>query len=99
MWISPIEPTLGEHRILVKDRSARGRVNSSAPRRVSMFRRLAVLMLITSAPLSAAAANREMQELQRDVAQLQDLVKALTAAVNEKFTALQTQVQGSAEAA
>ncbi|HLK67255.1 MAG TPA: tetratricopeptide repeat protein [Bryobacteraceae bacterium] len=65
-----------------------------------MLRRLAVLMVITATPLSAAAAvNREMQELQRDVAQLQDLVKALTAAVNERFTALQTQVQGSAEAA
>jgi TolA-binding protein len=65
-----------------------------------MLRRLSVLILVAAAPLSgAAAANRDMQELQRDVAQLQDLVKALQSTVNEKLSALQVQVQGSAEAA
>lgn len=64
-----------------------------------MFRRLSVLILVAAVPLSGAAANREMQELQRDVAQLQDLVKALQLTVNEKLSALQVQVQGSSEAA
>ena len=63
-----------------------------------MFRRLSVSILIAALPL-AAAADRSIQELQRDVAQLQDLVKALQATVTEKLAALQTQVQGSAEAA
>jgi TolA-binding protein len=64
-----------------------------------MFRRLSVLILVSVLPLSAAAVNREMQELQRDVAQLQDLVKALQLSVNEKLAALQLQAQHSAEAA
>ncbi|HTS31425.1 MAG TPA: tetratricopeptide repeat protein [Bryobacteraceae bacterium] len=64
-----------------------------------MFRRLSVLILAASASLSGAAANREMQELQRDVAQLQDLVKALQSSINERFATLQTQVQGSSDAA
>jgi TolA-binding protein len=63
-----------------------------------MLRRLSVLILVAAVPLSAAA-NREMQELQRDVAQLQDLVKALQLSVNEKLSALQVQVQGSSDAA
>ena len=41
-----------------------------------LLRRLFLWTLIVAAPLSAAV-SREMQELQRDVAQLQDLVKAL----------------------
>jgi TolA-binding protein len=64
-----------------------------------MFRRLSVLILVAAVPLFGAAANREMQELQRDVAQLQDLVKALQSTVTEKLSALQVQVQGSSEAA
>ena len=64
-----------------------------------MFRRLSVLILVAAVPLWAAAANREMQELQRDVAQLQDLVKSLQLTVNDKLSALQVQVQSSSEAA
>jgi tol-pal system protein YbgF len=65
-----------------------------------MLRRLSVLILVAAAPLSGAAAvDRSMQELQRDVAQLQDLVKTLQALVTEKFSALQVQVQSSSEAA
>jgi TolA-binding protein len=64
-----------------------------------MLRRLP-LWILAAAPLwGAAAANRDIQELQRDVAQLQDLVKALQSTVNEKLSALQVQVQGSSEAA
>jgi TolA-binding protein len=64
-----------------------------------MFRRLSVLILVSVLPLSAAAVNREMQELQRDVAHLQDLVKALQLSVNEKLAALLLQAQHSGEAA
>jgi TolA-binding protein len=63
-----------------------------------MIRRLSVLLLVAAAPLSAAV-SREMQELQRDVAQLQDLVKSLQLTVNEKLSALQVQVQSSSESA
>jgi len=64
-----------------------------------MLRRLSGLILVAAAPLWAQKPNRDMQELQRDVAQLQDLVKALQTTVNEKLSALQVQVQGSSEAA
>jgi tol-pal system protein YbgF len=65
-----------------------------------MLRRLSVLILVGAAPLSGAAAvDRSMQELQRDVAQLQDLVKTLQTVVTEKLSALQVQVQSSSEAA
>ncbi len=64
-----------------------------------MFRRLSVLILVAAVPLSGAAVSKEMLELQRDVAQLQDLVKSLQVTVNEKLAALQVQVKGSSEAA
>src|SRR5579872_3179686 len=63
-----------------------------------MFRRVSIWVLLAAVPLSGAV-NREMQELQRDVAQLQDLVKTLQTTVMERLTAMQTQVQSSAEAA
>jgi len=45
------------------------------------------------APAYAPAANREMQELQRDVGMLQDQVKALQNSQNERLTELKTLVQ------
>lgn len=63
-----------------------------------MFRRLSVWILIAATPLSGAV-SREMQELQRDVAQLQDLVKSLQTTVNERLSALETHVKSSADAA
>ena len=56
---------------------------------------LAVLML---APAFASAASREMIELQRDVAQLQDQVRTLQRAFDERFAALQVLVQQSLDA-
>lgn len=53
---------------------------------------LLVAMLL--APVSApAAASKEMQELQRDVAQLQDQIKTLQGASDAKFAALQALIQ------
>ncbi|MGA3097613.1 MAG: tetratricopeptide repeat protein [Bryobacteraceae bacterium] len=46
-----------------------------------------------------AAANKDMQELQRDVAQLQDMVKSLQRSQDEKFAALQVLVQQSVNVA
>lgn len=53
---------------------------------------LGVLALLV-APAYAPAANREMQELQRDVGMLQDQVKALQNSQNERLTELKTLVQ------
>jgi TolA-binding protein len=71
-----------------------------------MFRRLWVPVLAAAvalffagryvAPTTVyAAANKDMQELQRDVAQLQDMVKSLQRSQDEKFAALQVLVQQS----
>jgi TolA-binding protein len=49
------------------------------------------VMLLT--PAIAPAASKEMIELQRDVAQLQDQVRELQRAFDEKFAALQVLVQ------
>jgi len=56
------------------------------------FPYLGVLALI-AVPISAPAASREIQELQRDVGLLQEQVKALQSSQNEKLTELKTMVQ------
>jgi len=62
-----------------------------------MFRRLCVWMLVAS-PALTFAASKEIQELQRDVAQLQDMIKQLQRTQDEKFAALQVLVQQSVNA-
>jgi len=57
-----------------------------------MFPRLCVWVLIAS-PTLAFAASKEIQELQRDVAQLQQQVRDLQRSQDEKFAALQVLVQ------
>jgi tol-pal system protein YbgF len=59
--------------------------------RLSLFTVLAV-------PFTCFAANREMQELQRDVAQLQEQMRTLQRSFDEKITALTVQVQQTLEA-
>jgi tol-pal system protein YbgF len=62
-----------------------------------MFRRLTVWILL-AAPCTMMAASKEMQELQRDVAQLQDLVRQVQRSQDEKFAALQVLVQQAVDA-
>jgi TolA-binding protein len=62
-----------------------------------MFRRLCVCLLVL-APGMGFAASKEIQELQRDIAQLQDMVKQLQRSQDEKLAALQTLVQQSLNA-
>jgi len=50
-------------------------------------------------PLLSAAASKEIVELQRDVAQLQDQVRTLQSAFDTKMATLTTQVQQAADAA
>lgn len=57
-----------------------------------MFPRLCVWILVAS-PTLALAASKEIQELQRDVAQLQQQVRDLQRSQDEKFAALQVLVQ------
>jgi TolA-binding protein len=56
------------------------------------FSYLGVLALI-AVPISAPAASREIQELQRDVGLLQEQVKTLQSSQNERLTELRTMVQ------
>jgi tol-pal system protein YbgF len=57
-----------------------------------MFPRLCVWVLVAS-PTLAFAASKEIEELQRDVAQLQQQVRDLQRSQDEKFAALQVLVQ------
>lgn len=63
-----------------------------------MIRRLCFLILIAT-PVSAPAASKEILELQRDVAALQDLVKQLQQAQDKQFAALGEMVRQSLDAA
>jgi TolA-binding protein len=50
-------------------------------------------LALIAVPISAPAASREIQELQRDVGLLQEQVKALQSSQDEKLTELKTLVQ------
>jgi TolA-binding protein len=63
-----------------------------------MIRRLCILILAVT-PVSAFAVSKEIQELQRDVAILQDLVKQLQQSQDKQLAALSTLVQQSIDAA
>jgi tol-pal system protein YbgF len=63
-----------------------------------MFRRIGLGILIAALPVWGAV-SKEMQELQRDVALLQDLVKSLQLSVNERLTSLEAHVKTSGDAA
>src|ERR1700681_3635592 len=69
-----------------------------------MFRRLLVYLVVATAvltlsPARSSGASKEILELQRDVATLQDMVKAMQRSQDEKFSALQVLVQQSLSAA
>jgi tol-pal system protein YbgF len=69
-----------------------------------MFRRSLVWIVIATAvltlsPAHSSGASKEILELQRDVATLQDMVKAMQRSQDEKFGALQVLVQQSLNAA
>jgi TolA-binding protein len=57
-----------------------------------MFRRLCAFALLIS-PSLALGANKEYQELQRDIAQLQDAINQLRRSQDEKLAELRTLVQ------
>ncbi|HEV3196630.1 MAG TPA: tetratricopeptide repeat protein [Bryobacteraceae bacterium] len=69
-----------------------------------MFRRSLVWVVVATAmltlsPTHSSGASKEILELQRDVATLQDMVKAMQRSQDEKFSALQVLVQQSLTAA
>jgi len=64
-----------------------------------MFRRLCVLILAAVPAVSFAAASKEMQELQRDVALLQDQVRQLQQSQDKQLSALTVLVQQAVDAA
>src|SRR5258708_11894688 len=57
-----------------------------------------IIILLTGAPF-LFGANKEMVELQRDVAMLQDQVRTLQRALDEKTSILQTLLQQSLDQA
>jgi TolA-binding protein len=64
------------------------------------MRTFSLLTLVTCFAVAPSfGANREMQELQRDVAQLQDQVRQLQSGLDVKMAALQTLVQQALDAA
>jgi tol-pal system protein YbgF len=62
-----------------------------------MFRRLCILVL-AALPTLTFAASKEMQELQRDVAQLQDQVRQLQQSQDKQLAALTVLVQQAVDA-
>src|SRR6266699_2021727 len=64
--------------------------------RLTTVRLLAIASLL--APGSIFAASREQQEMQRDIAQLQDQVRTLQSGFDQKMAALQTLVQQAVDA-
>ena len=58
-----------------------------------------LIAILVLCPAFAPAANREMIELQRDVAQLQDQVRDLQRSFDEKLAALQVLVQQTLDSA
>jgi TolA-binding protein len=67
------------------------------PKEFHMFRRVCVWILI-AAP-AVFGASKEIQELQRDVAQLQDQLRQLQQSQEKQFTVLTTLVQTTLDAA
>jgi len=63
-----------------------------------MFRRLGVLVLVVT-PIAAFAASKEIQDLQRDVALLQEAVKELQQSQDKQLAALTALVQQSLDSA
>ncbi|MGA2041250.1 MAG: tetratricopeptide repeat protein [Bryobacteraceae bacterium] len=64
-----------------------------------MFRRLCVLILAAAPVVAFAAASKEMQELQRDVALLQEQVRQLQQSQDKQLAALTVLVQQAVDAA
>ena len=64
-----------------------------------MKRRRLILAILFAFPVICSAASKEIVELQRDVAQLQDQVRTLQSAFDTKMTALTMTVQQSVDAA
>jgi len=64
-----------------------------------MFRRLCVLILAAAPVVAFAAASKEMQELQRDVALLQDQVRQLQQSQDKQLAAIAALAQQAVDAA
>ena len=67
-------------------------------RRELAFAALAAALAVF-APVSSSGASKEIQELQRDVAQLQDQLRQLQQSQNQQLTEIRTLVQQSLNAA
>jgi glutamate/tyrosine decarboxylase-like PLP-dependent enzyme len=64
-----------------------------------MLRRLCVLILAAAPIVAFAAASKEMQELQRDVALLQEQVRQLQQSQDKQLAAITVLVQQAVDAA
>jgi TolA-binding protein len=66
-----------------------------------MMRSIPILLLVTVLLPGGAfgAASKEMQEMQRDIAQLQDQIRSLQSSQDQKFAAIQAILQQATDAA
>jgi tol-pal system protein YbgF len=64
-----------------------------------MTARALILSVLVLVPVSSFAASREIQELQRDIAQLQEMVRNMQQSQNERLAALTVLVQQALDAA
>lgn len=64
--------------------------------RITPFFASAALLLLSG---SAFGASKEMQEMQRDIAQLQDQIRSMQSSFDQKMAAIQTLVQQAVDAA
>ena len=62
-------------------------------------RTIGCILLSAIALAAADKPNPQIQELQRDVAQLQEIVKGLQKSLEDRISSLGNQVQGAADAA
>jgi tol-pal system protein YbgF len=62
------------------------------------MRKIVIVLATLFVAQGAFAASREQQEMQRDIAQLQDQVRALQSSFDQKMAALQTLVQQALDA-
>jgi TolA-binding protein len=61
-----------------------------------MFRHLVLFVSMAAVLAAADKPNRDMQELQRDVAQLQETIKGLQQGMDQRFSSFAGQIQGMA---
>src|SRR5215471_21444896 len=70
-----------------------------SPKETSMKARILLVCVLAATPVVASAASKEIQELQRDIALLQQQIKDLQRSQDEKFASVSELARQAIEAA